>query len=183
MTDEERAEWLARAIDRLLTDRPVPAPAGLGAQELEALIRVAKARLASGQAGAQAALHHESTVWQQVLARLQERRQHAASAEAQAQAPNEPAQGEARELRHIVALRKQLADDMTSLAERHRESVWQQVQSRILSAGRERAPLPFLHPSPALAGGQRDSELVSLCTQAAGGSPAGQHPAQQGGAK
>src|SRR3989442_14907068 len=75
MNEEERAEWLARAIDDLLkADRQSEAasepPAGWEAEELKALMRVARARLDAARDTTNTGLQYEGAIWQQVVSRL-----------------------------------------------------------------------------------------------------------------
>ncbi|MDO8616511.1 MAG: hypothetical protein Q7T33_12385 [Dehalococcoidia bacterium] len=177
MTEEERADWLARAVDDLLqgSSHPQP-PDGLDREELEALMRVARNRLGAGRAAAHAGLHLEGAVWRQVLDRLQAR-QHRMDAAAARHRPAadagsfaaaaEPADEdqEARGLRDILRLRKQMSEQMLSQAAAHQDNVWQLVQSRIQSGRPESAAPPPIRPAPAL-GGAGDAELEALLQHA-----------------
>lgn len=79
MNEQERADWLARAVDRLIQSRGAPeTPSGLDDDELEGLMRVAQARLESAQSIARAGLQHEGAVWEKVLRRLEEHQEGAA---------------------------------------------------------------------------------------------------------
>ncbi len=71
MNEDERADWLARAIEDLIRgDPPMEPPPGLDRSELDALTRVARARLERGRVSAHEALRYEKQVWQEVLSRL-----------------------------------------------------------------------------------------------------------------
>src|SRR2546426_10936117 len=78
MNEEERAEWLARAIDDLLSrDRSRPnesPPPNFERQELNALLRIADSRAKQGDASIQAGGQDESAVWRTGLERLDRRR-------------------------------------------------------------------------------------------------------------
>ena len=72
MKEDERAEWLARAIENLISGEPPAAPPpGLARAELDALTRVARARLEAGRTTARDAAQYERQVWQEVLSRLE----------------------------------------------------------------------------------------------------------------
>ena len=72
MTEEERAGWLARALDHLTRGwAPTKPPREPARAELESLLRVARARRLLGEHGAQAAMRRATTVWRRILARLQ----------------------------------------------------------------------------------------------------------------
>ncbi len=142
MNEQERADWMARAIDDLVHgDRPAEPPVDLDGDEIGTLMRVARARLETARESAHAGLQYEGAVWQRVLERLEQRQSpggahtdaapdHMASIGGFA-ALDEPERGETRDLKDIVLLRRQMSEQMLSLAEAHRDSVWQEVQSRI----------------------------------------------------
>ena len=142
MNEQERADWLARAVDRLIQNRGVPeTPSGLDDDELEGLMRVAQARLESAHSTARAGLQHEGAVWDKVLRRLEERREgtaHQSGATThfrkKAGIPEgdpDMSEGELRELEEMALLRKRMADEIIAFAETQREAVWQKVQSRL----------------------------------------------------
>ncbi len=183
MNEDERAEWLARAIEDLIRgEAPVEPPPGLGRAELDALTRVARARLEAGQASAQEAAQYEGQVWQEVLSRLE--RLHSADKLAAnlrndssitnagdiADARDPEELGE-RELQEIVTLRQQMADEIAAFAEAHRDDVWRQVQARIGSRSRRKGLFPFLTrtragtglPAPEAAGpDQQADDLLDI---------------------
>src|SRR4029453_5372544 len=78
MNEEERAEWLARAIDDLVNkdrSRPKePPPPELDRQELNALMRIAASRADAAQSSAHTGLQYEGTVWRRVPEPLDRRR-------------------------------------------------------------------------------------------------------------
>ena len=78
MNDEERADWLARAIDDLLSrdrQRPKePPPPELERDELNTLMRIAGERIESSQTHLQAGLQYEGDIWKGVLRKLDRRR-------------------------------------------------------------------------------------------------------------
>ena len=154
MNDEERADWLARAIDDLLSrdrQRPKePPPPELERDELNALMRIAGERIESSQTSLQAGLQYEGDVWKGVLRKLDRRRR-----PRKAKRSNPPAavppddqfslerdleQFEIDELRDIAKMRRQLAEEAASIAEAHRDDVWQRVQSRLSDATPEEEP-------------------------------------------
>jgi hypothetical protein len=153
MNEEERAEWLARAIDDLLkADRQRglagEPPEGLEAGELKALVRVAKARLDKARDSADAGAQYEGEIWRRVLSRLDD---HFGKEGSQpAHEPNwltnadefvaakdlkgeDPSwrHAEVEELREIALLRRRMAEEAASFAEQHRDAVWRRVQTRI----------------------------------------------------
>src|SRR5438132_11386378 len=156
MNEEERAEWLARAIDDLLNkdrSRPQePAPPKFERQELNALLRIANARAEQGDASIQTGVQYEGAVWRRVLERLDRRR---TSREVRPLGASEPANPEeamaARaleemeigELREIARLRRMMAEQAASMAAPHRDHVWERVQSRIQAQPQKRWPFTF----------------------------------------
>lgn len=144
MNEQERAEWLARALDNLLGRDSRPAdPPGLEDEEIASLLRVAHARLEQSQAVAHAGLQHEAQVWQEVLARLQKGAATAADPQASPEETtdagefadaDDPEPIAEAELDEIVHLRRRMAQDFFALAEAHREEVWQRLQTRLEGA-------------------------------------------------
>ena len=145
MNDEERADWLARAIDDLLSrdrQRPKePPPPELERDELNALMRIAGERIESGQTRLQAGLQYEGDVWKGVLRKLDRRRRPrkvkrsnpppAVPPDDQFALERDLEQFEIDELRDIAKMRRKLAEEAASIAEAHRDDVWQRVQSRL----------------------------------------------------
>lgn len=166
MNEKERAEWLARAIDDLLKgDRqsePVGEPlAGLEAEELKALMRVARARLDKAREATHTGAQYEGAIWQQVLSRLDRHFGKASSstegepdwlpaAEEFADRRNPPVKdpswrnAEIEELREIALLRRRIAEEAASFAEEHREAVWRRLQSRIQEHPQKAGVFSFL---------------------------------------
>ena len=148
MNEEERADWLARAIDDLLSSdrqRPKePPPPELERDELNTLMRIAGERIESGETRSQAGLQYEGEVWQGVLRKLDRRRRPRKVKRRNAPPavpPEEPfalerdlEQFEIDELRDIAKMRRQLAEEAAAIAEAHRDDVWQKVQSRLSEA-------------------------------------------------
>lgn len=142
MKEQERADWLARAIDDLVRSRgDLSLPPGLEDEEILSLLRVARARLQQAQATAQSGLHHEAAVWQRVLERLQTGKPEASSRHdptfdeqtiaGELAITEDPEAAASPELREVAQLRQRMAQDLRSLAEGHREDVWQRVQARL----------------------------------------------------
>jgi len=134
MKKRGRADELARAIEELLQGHPAPE---LHDEDLNDLLRMASVRRDAARAAAYASAQHEGTVWQQVLARL-------GLGERQASDPANTLEGAApaaaagdaemldfKELEGVIDLRRQMAEQATSLAEVHRDAVWKQVRARI----------------------------------------------------
>ena len=166
MNEEERAEWLARAIDDLLKgDRqsePVSEPlAGLEAEELKALMRVARARLDKARDSSHAGVQYEGAIWQQVLSRLDSHFEGdrsglaseldwladaGKSAGMQNPEVEDPSwrHAEIEELREIALLRRRIAEEAASFAEEHREAVWRRLQSRIQQHPQKAGVFSFL---------------------------------------
>ena len=151
MNEEERAEWLARAMDDLLKKRPAPErPAGFEDEELDSLLRVARVRLESAQIAAHSGLQYEGAIWQKVIERLENAAaNHAETAPdpfelARAQANDAESAGELAELSDIAGLRQRLAREAMSFAEAHRDSVWRTVESRINARAGRKGLLAFL---------------------------------------
>ena len=161
MNDEERADWLARAIDDLLSrdrQRPKePPPPELERDELNTLMRIAGERIESSQTHLQAGLQYEGDIWKGVLRKLDRRRR-----PRKVKRSNPPAvvppddqfslerdleQFEIDELRDIAKMRRQLAEEAAAIGETHRDDVWERVQSRLSDAAPEKEPkrrrLPF----------------------------------------
>jgi len=159
MNEEERADWLARAIDDLLAkdrSRPKePTPPKFERQELNALLRIADARAKQGDTSIQAGVQYEGAVWRRVLERLDRRR---TSREVRPLDTSEPANPEeamaARaleeleidELHQIARLRRMMAEQAASIAETHRDHIWERVQARIEAQPQRRWPFTFFVP-------------------------------------
>ena len=61
MNERQRADQLARAIDELINGTPRPGPARFDDQELQSLIKVARARLGESKNAASASADHEAS--------------------------------------------------------------------------------------------------------------------------
>jgi len=159
MNEEERADWLARAIDDLLSSdrsRPKePLPPKFERQELNALLRIANARAERGDASMQTGVQYEGAVWRRVLERLDRRRTSREVRPLDVSAPVSPEEAAAAkaldemeidELREIARLRRSMAEQAASLAETHRDRVWERVQSRIQAQPQRRWPFTFFVP-------------------------------------
>jgi hypothetical protein len=165
MHEQERAEWLAHAIDDLIGKGSSPGlPQELDDQELETLMRVARMRLNAARSSAQAGLQYEGAVWREVLARLERRGPAAAGPGQDASTQPEstsgdfsaiidPEENEAAELRDIVVLRRRMAEQAAAIAERHEDEVWRQVLSRIEAKKMRRSVLAFV-PFRQIGGGK-----------------------------
>ena len=131
MTDDERADWLARAIDDIIRgDEPPHNPPTLAPEEAESLLQAARLRLESGRAAQQAAADHESATWERLVARLE---RHEPSSPAAAQP--EPTAAHEDDLRQVIGLRMHLANEAIQIAEQHREEVWARVRKRLGGEG------------------------------------------------
>jgi len=159
MNEEERADWLARAIDDLLSkdrSRPKePPPPKFERQELNTLLRIADARAKQGDASIQAGVPYEGAVWRRVLERLDRRRTSREVRPLDAGQPLNPEEAmaaraleemEIDELREIARLRRQMAEQAASIAETHRDHVWERVQARIQAQPQRRWPFTFFVP-------------------------------------
>jgi hypothetical protein len=152
MNDEERADWLARAIDDLLASsrqRPKEPPPELERNELNALMRIASERIETGQTHPQSGLQYEGEVWHGVLQKLDRRRRPrkvrrsgpaASLPEEQLAAEHRLEQMEVDELRKIAKMRRDLAEEAAALAETHRDEVWQRIVSRLHGPPEEPPP-------------------------------------------
>ena len=161
MNEEERADWLARAIDDLLSSdrqRPKePPPPELERDELNSLMRIAEERLDDSQTRTQTGVQYEGEVWQGVLRKLDRRRRPRKAKRAKPPAAVPPDdqfslerdldQFEIDELRDIAKMRRQLAEEAAAIAEAHRDDVWQKVQSRLWGAP-ETEQKPERHRTP-----------------------------------
>lgn len=133
MTEKERAEWLARAIDDLLRGTPPPETQEPTDEELHSLLRVAKARLDVSKRAVDAGADHEQAIWQKLVARVEARREGSAQ-----EAPRVP-QSDGELLGDAITHRRKTAREYAQAAEKHRDGVWSAVQERI-----GKAPQPSL---------------------------------------
>ncbi|HET9476502.1 MAG TPA: hypothetical protein VFP63_03340 [Dehalococcoidia bacterium] len=139
MNEQERAGWLARAVDKLIQRRQVETPPeDPKARDLGALLSIARVRLDLAESAAHDGLQYEESVWQKVRQRLESS---AAAAPADAtplfrrssdDAPSaDMRELETGELGDIAAIRQRMSAEMLAMAEEHRQAVWDRVQSRI----------------------------------------------------
>jgi hypothetical protein len=145
MNERQRADQLARAIDELISGAPGPEPARFDDQELQSLIQVAQARLGAGNNAARTSAGHEAAVWQQLIARPEERPQ-----PSQAKRGHDIATD--ADMLQTVAARREMSAAILSLAARHKDEVWGRVQERI----KGRREPPGQPPSPS-GGSSRES--------------------------
>ncbi len=154
MNDQERAEWLARAVDNLIQRHdPAEPHQDLDDEDLAGLLRVAKARLDLATATACAGLQYEGAVWQRVCERLEGRvststpKAGAATyfrrrSRTQATLP-EDNEHQLEGLEHIATLRKAMAEEMMAFAETRRGAVWQKVEARLRSRSARKGLFSF----------------------------------------
>jgi hypothetical protein len=125
MTEQERADWLARAVDELVHKTGEGPDAGITDKKLLSLLRVAESRAdASRRRRASAAeTDHQSRVWHNVLSRLTRFGTDLPEPEL------EP--DDAAEMAKLIAARRKASEEMMALAEQFRDDVWAQVKERI----------------------------------------------------
>jgi hypothetical protein len=152
MNDEERAEWLARAIDDLLNkdrQRPKePPPPKFDREELSALLRIASHRAEAADSRLHSGTQYEGEVWQRVLNRLDRRKFprdvrpfdaiDPVSELDEFEAGRKLEQMEIDELREVARMRREMAERVAALGEEHRAEVWKRVQDRIQDRARTR---------------------------------------------
>jgi len=152
MNEEERAEWLARAIDDLLNrgrQRPKePPPPEFDREELNALLRIANSRAEAADSRLHAGVQYEGEVWQRVLERLDRRRFPREVRPFDAEEPTseldefaaglELEQMAIEELRDVARMRREMAERAAALGEEHREEVWKRVRDRLGGKARTR---------------------------------------------
>ncbi|HUF54423.1 MAG TPA: hypothetical protein VMR52_11715 [Dehalococcoidia bacterium] len=153
MTDDERAEMLARAIDELIRGIEEPeASHGLEDEELDALLEVARDRLESGRAAQQEAASYEADIWNELKGRL---------------SPGQPSpldidlpRDQHDALSDIIALRMRMAREVLDLAESHRDEVWARLESR-LATGLGGAPPPSADGVPIDGASEAEVEAIT----------------------
>lgn len=187
MNEQERAEWLARAVDNLIHHRqPIEPPPGLDEADLEEILNIARLRLECADTASRQGLQYEGAIWKSIVERLEARfagpptsSEPIANAAAGQQDP--ALDEELRGLEDIVRLRRRMAEEVMAFAESQRDAVWQAVRSRIQARSRKRSllslipwskrrPLPAAKGLDALAvgqtlwqsGGSRASDLVEM---------------------
>jgi hypothetical protein len=130
MTSDERADWLARAIDEILRHgEPPAAPDGLDQAELSSLLDAARLRRDAAEAARLRSADHESEVWKRLIERLT-LSQESAPRRSSKRTKGPPAD-EDGELRQVIGMRMQIAREALDLAEEHRDEVWERVKSRL----------------------------------------------------
>lgn len=151
MNERQRADFLARAIDDLISGLEPVVPADLDRKDVDAIMHVARTRLDAGRVFAHSGLQYEGAVWQHVLERIQ--RANAGARAGWTAAPPEaseysPAAGD-RDLTEVAVLRRHMSAQLIAFAETHREDVWQRVQARIIMTQQDKRPfLGFLGQRP-----------------------------------
>lgn len=129
MTEDERADWLARAVDDLIHGTTPRNPADdLDKGYIQSLLRIARVRRESGRAGRQTSANHEGDVWQSVIERLEP------TDDSADRLPDVPQDEEAEALSQVIAMRRSLSSDALNIAEEYRDEVWRRVQERITKA-------------------------------------------------
>jgi hypothetical protein len=127
MNEQERVEWLTRAVDAIVSGKqPLQPPVGRDDDGLDSLLLTAQARMESARRAAEAGLDHEEIVWRDLLAGLGEEA-HSAKPEPAA----ETARDELIQLNEVARARRDMSEQMMRLAESHRLAVWADVQARI----------------------------------------------------
>lgn len=162
MSERERAERLAKAIDDLLRGRDPE----LGDEELQELLQIARLRRQAALDAACLGDQYEAELWQRLEARigrtLKKRGQSGdinneseAAGEYGAPDPGEP---NPEGLGDIIAARRQAAEEAAAMAEAYRDVVWQRLEARLklqqVRHGQKlsrfhRLRLPFFKPAPA----------------------------------
>lgn len=135
MNEQERADWLARAIDDLIRGggRSEP-PLDLDEHDIDGLLRAAGHRLAAASDAAKSGLAHEGAVWREVIQRLDRRRQPRPgdpAYDSDVDAPPKAPDAEMSDLADIAEVRHKMAERFTDFAEAYREEVWRGLQERI----------------------------------------------------
>lgn len=192
MNEQERADWLARAVDNLIQRQQADSPPeDSDRQGLDDLLQTAQARLDLTDLIRNQGLQHEESVWQDILDRLEISESALPTIPGEPESPRMQVRGEAsspdpgehelRELEKVAALRQRMSAQMMELAEAHRETVWHEVQARVNAHGSSRGLFAFfgfgqrlsgriVNPQEGLAGGQtvrqsadfQDDELIEL---------------------
>ena len=158
MNDKDRAEGLAKAIEEMAQGR---APEHLDDEELRELVQIAKIRLDAAEEAADVGREAQGSVLERLIARLNLRRKReegepdspsdADEDTAQIVGHGDPEDLDVKELRDVIALRRELADQAATISEEHREAVWQRVQARIQASQSENRGffrLPFRRRDP-----------------------------------
>ena len=137
MNEEERAERFARDLDQFLFGGINEPPSDLDDHDLSSLFDVARRRVDKSEAARQQAERYESDACEKLLSSLNPE--------------DEPATGhtpavdgdtvDSREMRDVISMRRQIAEDALSLAEQHREDVWNRINERVADDNGKRQPV------------------------------------------
>lgn len=160
MSERERAERLARAIDDLLRGRDPE----LEDEELRELLQIARLRRQAAMDAARLGDQYEAELWQRLEARigraLEKRGQSGdinnereGTGEHGAPEPGEP---NPEGLGDFIAARRQAAEEAAAMAEAYRDVVWRRLEARLKLqqahgqklSGLRRFRLPFFKPAP-----------------------------------
>src|SRR3970282_482472 len=143
MRDEDRADMLARAIEKMVQGGM---PEDLGDEELQELLQIARIRLDAARMATQTGAETQDAVLQRLIARLhvlrgernggERGRSIVDSAGDFAPDDDDPENVGVRELQDIISMRHHAAEEAVAISEHHREPVWQRVQARIGSEQR-----------------------------------------------
>lgn len=138
MNEEQRADFLARAVDDLISGiEPIAVPAALDARDVDAIMQVARNRLHIGRSAANDGLQYEGSVWQRVLEKLDSAGKVMSQGPSAGQSAPYDLSDEA-ELREMAILRRQMSAQLHAFAETHRDDVWRRVQERVVIAPKKR---------------------------------------------
>jgi hypothetical protein len=129
LTEQERADMLARAVDHLIhPNRNPPTPPSRTDRDLDALVDVAASRATAGNMLRLAAASSRAGVWRSVADRL------GSQAEAPAQA-GELSDADAAELAGVITARRDVSEHVLWYARTQQAEVWSAVTARLKAAG------------------------------------------------
>ncbi|MEX0683116.1 MAG: hypothetical protein WD904_12130 [Dehalococcoidia bacterium] len=132
MTEDERADWLARAIDDILRGaEPPTTPADLDGPELESLLRIAQRRLDDSRSIQEEAKEYEAALWERLVGRLESVPSADTPSEPQSDAPDLPDAAADGALRDTIADRINTAREIFGMAGQHKDEVWDRIKSRL----------------------------------------------------
>lgn len=162
MNEQQRADFLARAVDDLISGiEPLAVPADLDARDVDAIMQVARNRLAVGRSAATDGLQYEGTVWQRVLEKLDSAGKVMSQGPEAGHSPAYDLSDEA-ELREMAVLRRQMSAQLHAFAEVHRDDVWRSVQERVVvTPQKKRLPLAALFSGFRSREGQAYADLLA----------------------
>ncbi|MEX0800444.1 MAG: hypothetical protein WD379_04430 [Dehalococcoidia bacterium] len=145
MREEERVEWLARAIEQMAGGREPDQPDD---QELIELLKIARIRMDAAEQATDAGLETQEAILERLMARLRTKdSEHRPTGTAAAgdgghehitSAHERHDDADIHELQEVIDLRRQMAELAAEVSESHREAVWQKVQTRIEASKREK---------------------------------------------